>query len=124
MNEERSCICIECYSEKTHDFIGCGVVAQQFSDNEFVIGDIEKSDIEESLEESFWELLSSFESSAQESFDNGEIAGTDFDELFKVFGHFHFSCTVDEKPIYVDFGIDPDKFMYPRLVEYLEINAE
>lgn len=121
MDEEKTLLNIQCYSENTHDFIGCGFYV---SSKEPLLNKIAKKDIVVLLEESFWELLCDFEGSAQKAFDNGVISGTDFDELFKVFGHFHFSCTVDDEPININLGIDPDEYIYPLLVEYLEINGD
>jgi hypothetical protein len=120
MDEGKFLLDIDCYSENTHDFIGCGVFVQsmQPAPEEIDVGDITLA-----LEESFWECLSDFEKSAQQAFDKGIITGTDQNELFIVFGNFHFSCAMDDKPINIDFGIDPNKFMYSRLVEYLEIDS-
>ena len=120
MDEEKTLLDIECYSENTHDSIGCGVFVSNLHPS---AEDFEIEDIIESLEESFWELLCDFESSAQQAFDDGKISGTEFDDLFKVFGHFHFSCTIEKEPIKIDLGINPDEYMYPLLVEYIEIDA-
>ncbi len=118
MDEGMIYLSVECYSEKTRDFIGCGLYVhpEDFSHDNL--------DIVAGLDESFWELLCAFESSAQQAFDEGIITGTAQNELFKVFGHFQFTCTVDDEPITFDLGIDPDDYMYPRLVEYLEIKTE
>ena len=120
MDEGKFLLDIDCYSENTHNFIGCGVYVQSMppSPNEIDVGDITLA-----LEESFWELLCDFEESAQQAFDKGIITGTDQNDLFKVFGNFHFSCAVDDKPINIDLGIDPNEYMYSRLVEYLEIDS-
>ncbi len=123
MDEERTLIDIWCESENTQDCIGCRIEVPPTA-NEIVINNDKLEDILLTLEESFFELIDEFESSAQKAFDNGEISGTDRDELFKVFGHFHFSCTADGEPVNINLGIDPDEYMYPLLVEYLEINME
>ncbi len=119
--DEKITVELTCYSEKTGDSIGCGVTVDSThpSANEIVF-----DDFEDSLEESFWELLCDFENSAQHAFNKGEITGTSRDELVKVFGHFHFSYKADDAPIDIDLGIDPDEFMYPLLTEYLVINEE
>ena len=119
MNAENT-LHVECYSEITHDSIGCGVLVPNQHPS---TSDIDIYEIIELLGESFWELLDSFESSAQQAFDNGEISGTQLDDLFKVFGHFRFSCTVNNDLIDIDLGFDPDEYIYPLLVEYLEINT-
>ncbi len=121
MNIDEVMIEILCYSEETGDSIGCGVFV---SSKDPSPDEIDVEDIMVILDESFWELLSEFECSAQTAFDDGVISGTDYDELFKVFGHFHFSCSVDGNPMNINLGIDPDEYMYTRLVEYLVINGE
>ena len=121
MDEENHYLIIKCYSEKTCDFIGCGAYVHSMypSPTDYsIVG------ITEALEESFWELLCDFEGSAQKAFDEGIITGTDRNELFKVFGHFHFSFTVDDKPVDIDLGFAPDDYMYPRLEEYLELTEQ
>lgn len=87
MDEGKFLLDIDCYSENTQNFIGCGVYVQSMppSPNEIDAGDITLA-----LEESFWELLCDFEESAQQAFDKGIISETDQNELFKVFGNFHF----------------------------------
>ena len=126
MDENSTEIEIVCFSEKTNDSIGCGIMVPSIdpaaTDITITIND--PAVFEASLEESFWELIGGFEDSAQKAFDKGEISGTNQDELFKVFGHFSFSCTMGDKPIHVDLIVDPDEFMYPRLEEYLEIDME
>lgn len=119
MDDERALLEIQCYSEKTHDFIECGIYV---SPKNPLPNEIVNKDISASLEESFWELLCDFEASAQEAFNNGLIMGTDFNDLFKVFGHFHFSCTMDDEQVNINLGIDADEYMYTLLVGYLEIN--
>ena len=121
MDDEITEVNIKCVSEKTRDAIGCGIYfdSAQSSTNE-----IDIQDVFDSLEECFWELLFEFERLAQDAFDNGEISGTDQNELFKVFGHFRFISTVGDEEINLDLGIDPDEFMYSMLVDYLEINGD
>jgi hypothetical protein len=120
MGEVKFLLDINCYSENTHDLIGCEVYVQsmQPAHEEIDVGEITLA-----LEESFWECLCDFEKTAQQAFDKGIITRTDQNELFKVFGNFHFSCAMDDKPINIDFGIDPNKYMYSRLVKYLEIDS-
>lgn len=120
MDEKKNILDIECYCENTHDSIGCGLfISNQFPSSK----DIDINDIIDLLDESFWELLCDFESSARQAFDNGKILGSELDDLFKVFGHFHFSCSMNNEPINIDLGIDPDEYMYPRLVEHLELDS-
>ncbi len=132
MDEEFILIHIRCYSEQTSDFIGSGVyvTSSQPSAEEIIAAIKEQMDsVMTSFEECFWELLCEFESSVRQAFDKCEITGTDRNELFKVFGHFHFSYIVDGDSINgdsidIDLGIDPDEYMYSKLVEYLMINDE
>lgn len=121
MDAEKKLLDIECYSEKTHDHIGCGILVPNLHPS---VNDIDPDEIMEALEESFLELLCEFESSFQRAFDDGKKSGIKLDDLFMVFGHFHFSCSMENKPVNIDLGIDPDKYMYPRLAEYLKIDAE
>ena len=125
MDEEKTLVSIMLYSKKTNDFVECGVDVPSKDPSADEIAMTIKERIEmvlDSLEECFWEVLSEFENSAQVAFDNGVISGTDREELFKVFGHFCCSCKVGGEPVSIDLGIEPDDYMYPLLVEYMEIN--
>ncbi len=70
MDEESIHLDISCYSENTNDCIGCG---EDLPAKHFALDELDKSDYELLLEESFWELLGTFEESAQKAFDNGTI---------------------------------------------------
>ena len=111
---------IKCYSEKTGDFVGCGLELEE----NWTKDEIDIDELFIGMEESFWELLCEFEGSAQNAIDSGKITDVDENSLFDLFGHFHFSVTVDEEDIDFDVGVDPDEFMYSQLVEYIEVDLK
>ena len=54
MDDERALLKIQCYSENTHDYIGCGIYV---STQNPLPNEIVKKGVFDLLEESFWELL-------------------------------------------------------------------
>ena len=112
---------IKCVSEKTGDWVGSGC---DLEDNEWNNGKINQSILDnlfDSMGESFWELLGEFEGSVQQAIDKGEIYDTEYESLFKVFGHFHFCCVIDGEDVNCEIDTDPDEYMYPQL-EYVEVD--
>ncbi len=85
MDADKILLDFQCYSENTHDSIGCGIYVSSIA---APADEIIREDIMTSLEESFWELLFEFEDSAQEAFDNGVISGTGFNRTVQGFWPF------------------------------------
>ena len=105
---------VECRSDKTGDWVGCGIYVEPID------GNIEISDINsiyEGLEESFWELCGEFhEGLAQaDALQEKDASLTRQQALYTVFGHFTLSFQVDGKPIDLNVDIDIDEFMYSLL---------
>ena len=105
---------VYCRSDKTGDWIGCGVYGES------VDGNIDISDINyiyEGLGESFWELCGEFhEGLAQaDALQEKDASLTHQQALYAVFGHFTLSFQVDGKPIDLNVDIDIDEFMYSLL---------